>query len=296
MLQSIETFIKTNFTSEGVQIARIVFGVLVIGLSFAFFYLVGTEKALSEKFSQFRSSFISGIEDYMKNKKRVNKLNYDYIEKRLISHGMKAKFKNIGPLEYLAINLLLTITVGLYMTIINPLLFIPGAIVGWKLFDWYIDYSNKSDNDDMLEDIRIAIVTLKMQTRAGLYITNTLAETLTVVKNKRLKAAIIQLSGDIYNNETIDSAVDNFNAKFSNMYIDALSVIIKQNTESGKASQSLKDIETTLDTIQEAIIERQKKKIEMEITIAKLMIYGGVLAIIFYGLVLSIYQSGIMSI
>ena len=296
MMQSFENLIRDNFTSEGVLIARIVAVAIIAILTFTLFFIVGKGKEFVDKVRKIKDSSITGMEEYMKSNKKVSKLNFEGVDKMLTSKGMKFKFKHMGPMEYLAINVILAIVCAMFGYLMHPLAAIPGLFIGWNLFDLYIIYSNNSDNQDMMEDIRIAIVTLKMQTRAGLYITNTLAETLTVVKNKRLKEAIIQLSGDIYNSETIDKAVDIFNSKFENMYIDALAVIIKQNTESGKASQSLKDIETSLDTLQAAIIERQKKSMDTQVTIIKLMIYFGVIATIFYGLILSMLDSDIMSL
>ena len=296
MMQSFENLIRDNFTSEGVLKARIVAVAIIAILTFTLFFIVGKGKEFVDKVRKIKDSSITGMEEYMKSNKKVSKLNFEGVDKMLTSKGMKFKFKHMGPMEYLAINVILAIVCAMFGYLMHPLAAIPGLFIGWNLFDLYIIYSNNSDNQDMMEDIRIAIVTLKMQTRAGLYITNTLAETLTVVKNKRLKEAIIQLSGDIYNSETIDKAVDIFNSKFENMYIDALAVIIKQNTESGKASQSLKDIETSLDTLQAAIIERQKKSMDTQVTIIKLMIYFGVIATIFYGLILSMLDSDIMSL
>ena len=296
MMQSFENLIRDNFTSEGVLIARIVAVAIIAILTFTLFFIVGKGKEFVDKVRKIKDSSITGMEEYMKSNKKVSKLNFEGVDKMLTSKGMKFKFKHMGPMEYLAINVILAIVCAMFGYLMHPLAAIPGLFIGWNLFDLYIIYSNNSDNQDMMEDIRIAIVTLKMQTRAGLYITNTLAATLTVVKNKRLKEAIIQLSGDIYNSETIDKAVDIFNSKFENMYIDALAVIIKQNTESGKASQSLKDIETSLDTLQAAIIERQKKSMDTQVTIIKLMIYFGVIATIFYGLILSMLDSDIMSL
>lgn len=225
---------------------------------------------------------------------KIKKLNYNYIETLLIRNGIKYKFKSIDPVKYILINVLLSFLVGWFMSLISMTLAIPGVILGYFAFDFYIRYSNSSDNSEMMDDIKTVFTTLKLQTKAGVYITSALTEAFAVVKNKRLKDAILELNGDIINDRSISNAVDKFNAKFNNQYIDSLSVIIKQSNESGQAAESFKDIEIQLDEIQSAMVIEEKKKISNQVLVVQLMIYGAIIGTILYGTVLSIFDSGLM--
>lgn len=225
---------------------------------------------------------------------QIKKLNYAYIETLLLRNGIKYKFKKIDPIKYIAINILISLFMGWFLSFISKPLAVVGVVLGYFAFDFYIKYSNSSDNSDMMNDIKIVFTTLKMQTKAGKYITSALTEAFAVVKNKRLKDAILELNGDIINDRSINTAVDKFNAKFNNSYIDSLSVIIKQSNESGQAARSFKDIEIQLDEIQSAMVIEEKKKIATQVLIVQIMIYGAIIGSILYGTALSILDSGIL--
>lgn len=291
-MESIVQFIELNFTLDGVILTtRILMGIIVL-LAFAFVVSFIKNQYLIEKFNADFNKSLSDIERSMQVQKWKS-LNYEYIKERLLKNGITFKFKWIDPLKYILINVVLSVLVAWFCSMINILLAIPGLIIGYKLFDLYINYSNKSDNSDMMMDIKAVFTTLKMQTKAGMYITSALTEAFTIVKNPRLKQAILELSGDIINNKSISDALDTFNRKFNNNYVDSLAVIIKQSSESGKASSSFKDIEVQLDEIQSAMVLEEKKRIQSRSLMVQFMIYGGIIFSILYSLVLSIASSGI---
>lgn len=291
-MEGIVQFIELNFTTEGVVIAiKILMGIIVL-LAFAFVVSFIKNQYLIEKFNENFSQSLTDIEKSMQTQKWKS-LNYEYIKERLRKNGITFKFKGIDPLRYILINVVLSVLVAWFLSMINIWLAIPGLFVGYKLFDLYINYSNKSDNSDMMMDIKSVFTTLKMQTQAGMYITSALTEAFTIVKNPRLKQAILELSADIINNKSISDALDTFNGKFNNTYIDSLAVIIKQSSESGKASSSFKDIEIQLDEIQSAMVLEEKKRIQTNSLIVQFMIYGGIIFSILYSLVLSIASSGL---
>lgn len=291
-MESIVQFIELNFTLEGVIIAIKILMAIIVILAFAFIVAFTRNQYLIEKYNEKFNQSMTDIEKSMQTQKWKS-LNYEYIKERLRKNGINFKFKNIDPLKYILINVCLSVFIGWFCSLINLWLAIPGLFIGYKLFDWYITYSNSSDNKDMMMDIKSVFTTLKMQTQAGMYITSALTEAFTIVKNPRLKSAILELSGDIINNKSISTALDTFNGKFNNTYIDSLAVIIKQSSESGKASSSFKDIEVQLDEIQSAIVLEEKKRIQMNSLVVQFMIYGAIIFSILYSLVLSIANSGL---
>lgn len=291
-MESIVQFIELNFTLEGVIIAIKILMAIIVILAFAFIVAFTRNQYLIEKYNEKFNQSMTDIEKSMQTQKWKS-LNYEYIKERLRKNGINFKFKNIDPLKYILINVCLSVFIGWFCSLINLWLAIPGLFIGYKLFDWYITYSNSSDNKNMMMDIKSVFTTLKMQTQAGMYITSALTEAFTIVKNPRLKSAILELSGDIINNKSISTALDTFNGKFNNTYIDSLAVIIKQSSESGKASSSFKDIEVQLDEIQSAIVLEEKKRIQMNSLVVQFMIYGAIIFSILYSLVLSIANSGL---
>ena len=291
---NIDTFLATTISESAISISKIVLISLIVIVCFVLFFSLGKSQELNQKLTDAKIKSQDGVVEYMKNRKKSSKLNFQYVDTMLKQNGIKFKFKWMNPLTYLATNMLISLAIGVLAMAIHPLAFIVGMVIGWNLLDLYIVYSNNSDNKEMMEDIKSAIVTLKLQTKAGLYITNALAETFTVVKNKRLKTAIQELNGDIYNNKTIEQAVNEFNDKFNNMHIDTLSTIIKQMCESGRAAQSFKDVESNLETIQTTIIESEKQKTNTQVTVVKLMIYFDIITIIMYSLINSVLGTSLI--
>ena len=291
-MENFVQFIKANFTSGGISIATKVLTLIIIALAITFVLLFIKNQYLMGKYQARLNEQLGELERSMQNQSWKS-LNYEYIKTRLLKNGITFKFPNITPLRYILINLGISIFLGWFLSMISLWLAIPGVVIGYKLFDWYITYSNSSDNSEMMGDIKSVFTTLKMQTQAGLYITSALTEAFTIVKNPRLKAAILELSGDIINNKSISVALDTFNNKFNNTYIDSLAVIIKQSSESGKASSSFKDIEVQLDEIQSAMVLEEKKRIQSQSLMVQFMIYGAIVGSILYSLLLSIASSGI---
>lgn len=290
-MDSIIRFIESNFTSEGVSLAIKLVSLLIIILIFSFGYMFFSDQDRMHQYNKVFNSSLEDISNSMKDQK-FRKLNYESIEKNLLRNGITFKFKGINPLRYILISIGISLFVSWFLSFIHAGLAVLGLIGGFYLFDLYIWYSNSSDNKEMMSDIKTIFTTLKLQTKAGLFITTALTEAFTVVKNPRLKAAILELSGDIINDKSINISLDKFNAKFNNNYIDTLVVVIKQSTESGKAAQSFKDIETQLDEIQSSINLEEKRSIELQVLFVNMLIYGGIIGSILYGTLLSIMNTG----
>lgn len=286
-------FIEQNFTSEGVSLAIIIVRILVLVLAFSLFYLFLRNQELLKSYNDRFNQSLDDISSSMKGQK-LKRLNYSYIEKMLLSNGIKFKFKKINPLKYILINISISLAIAWFISFIDIWAALVGMIVGYYLFDLYIWYSNSSDNKEMMSDIKIVFTTLKLQTKAGLFITTALTEAFTLVKNPRLKQAILELSGDIINDKSINTSLERFNSKFNNNYIDSLVVVIKQSTESGKAAQSFKDIEMQLDEIQSSINLEEKRKIELQVLFVNIILYGAIIATIMYGTILSVLGTGLI--
>jgi pilus assembly protein TadC len=129
--------------------------------------------------------------------------------------------------------------------------------------------------------------TLKIKTEGGMFFISALQECYKNARNKRLKDGLRELHNEIVTKSDINAAVDNFNVKFKNKYIDTFCVIIKQALESGKSVEILRDMSDQLADMQEAINVKYQNKLEAQINVIQIMIYIGIVGVCVYGLVMS---------
>ena len=165
--------------------------------------------------------------------------------------------------------------------------FIAG-IFGFKVLNLILGISNSSDNDDMLRDIKTLYDTLKIQANAGVFITQILQESYLFVKNKRLKAALQELHRTIVVRNDIEYALEEFEAKFNNSYIDMFCMTIEQSLQTGQSAQMLSDISNQMADVEHSINIEEKDKLENKILLVQLAIYGGILAATVYVLALEL--------
>ena len=143
----------------------------------------------------------------------------------------------------------------------------------------------------MMEDIRVVYDTLRIQTKAGVFINEALGQCYLKVKNERLKEALLVLNSKLITSRDIESAIQDFNDKFNNPHIDSLCAIIKSGLESGKTLKILEDVAEQLEDIEEASFRREENKIERQVTYLQLMVYVGVIITSFFIFYLELMNS-----
>lgn len=221
------------------------------------------------------------------SKSKIEFLNVDNINRYLSKYGVFYMFHNkIDPLLYLIIKcfcgllgIFIVVKAGLFIW-----LFLPSALLGFYIPDFLFHISNRSDNEEMMDDIKSMYDTLRIQTKAGVFLTSSLSECYLAVRNRRLKTALLELTSKIIAKNDIESAVDEFNLQFDNKYIDILCMIIKQSLESGQSVQILADLAGQMKDIQHAISLIEKERLDRKIQLLQMLIFMGVLAICIYGL------------
>ena len=165
--------------------------------------------------------------------------------------------------------------------------------IGFKIINIILNISNKSDNEDMLRDIKTLYDTLKIQTNAGVFITQILQESYLFVKNKRLKLALQEMNRTIIVRNDIEYGLEEFSVKFKNPYIDMLVMTIEQSLQTGQGGQMLADISSQMSDVEHAINITEKDKLENKILMLQLALYAGILVTTVY--VLAMELSGIFS-
>lgn len=143
-------------------------------------------------------------------------------------------------------------------------------------------YLNKRDNEKLLPELKLVYHALEIQIRAGVYVTDALAECYGNVQEKRLRQALLELAGDIVMKADVHDSLEKFQGKFSNSHIDSLCIIILQALESGQAVELLRDIGEQVKDMEAAVLERKKAALDRKITFCQLGVLIVVLGIALY--------------
>ena len=226
-------------------------------------------------------------------KSKLNYLKYDSIQKFLNTKGATYMFgEAANPVNYMLIKilgLLLLFMVGMSLEgiIVGVLL----GLTGFFLPDILLTVSNSSDNDAMLEDIKCVYDTLRIQTKAGVFLTASLSECYLAVRNRRLKSALLELTNDISTRREIDDALERFNEKFDCGQIDIFCIVIRQSMESGRSVKVLEDLSLQMNDLQRAINMKEKEALDRKVQIIELLIFMGLLAVTVYSLGVEVISS-----
>lgn len=213
----------------------------------------------------------------------IKSFNYDAVEQYINSSGLAymTNYK-MTPLMYIMLRIALALflmILGLQFNLFAGLALLP---IGYFGLDFIINMSDKADNDKMLADIEDVYDTLRIQTKAGVYITSVLTDCYLVVKNKRLKSAFLKLTSDIAAKNDIDTALDDFRGKFRNEYIDTLVIIIKQSMQTGQAAKMFDDIREQIADIDAAMLINEKNSINSKIIFVQMIVYVAIIVIAVY--------------
>lgn len=147
---------------------------------------------------------------------------------------------------------------------------------------WLLQYLNKRDNERLLPELKLVYHALEIQIRAGVYVTDALAECYGNVQEKRLRQALLELAGDIVMKADVYDSLERFQGKFNNSHIDSLCIIILQALESGQAVELLRDIGEQVKDMEEVLLERKKAALDRRITFCQLGVLTVVLGIALY--------------
>ena len=145
-----------------------------------------------------------------------------------------------------------------------------------------LPYLNRRDNEAMLPDLRTIYHALSMQIRAGVYVTDALAECYGSVEQPRLRQALLELAGDLVMKADLFEALDHFQQNFENRYIDSLCITIMQATESGQAVELLGDISDQVRDMEEAVLAKRKGRLDRSLTFYQLGMLSAVLLVTLY--------------
>lgn len=255
-----------------------------------FFILMKSKwKESASKVSDAGNDFVGRI----LKKSKLNYFQYDSIETFLNTKGAVYMFGTIAnPVIYMLIKTLAFLL--LFMTGVSvggfALAFLLG-ITGFFLPDVLLTVSNSADNDAMLGDIKCIYDTLRIQTKAGVFLSASLSECYLAVRNRRLKSALLELTNDISTRRDIDDALERFNEKFDCGQIDIFCIVIRQSMESGRSVKVLEDLSLQMNDLQHAINIKEKEALDRKVQVIELLIFIGLLAVTVYSLGVEVMSS-----
>lgn len=234
-----------------------------------------------------------GISGMVKEKSK-NTVWYLDTERMLKKMGAAFHYgRGINPGRYLAARLLcafIGFCVGNIISVVCGVIF---AVFMWLLPRLLLGWLNKNDNERMLMEIKLIYGSLAMQIRAGINMSDALSECYSCVREKRLRSALLDLTSDLVIKSDIFEALENFQGKFDNRYIDSLCITVLQALESGQAVELLGDISEQIKDMENSVMERKKGKLDRSITFYQLGILAAVLIVILYACVSYMFDAAV---
>ena len=229
-------------------------------------------------------------------KSKLNYFNFHSIQKFLKARGAVYMFGEMAtPVTFLLVKLLaflLLFMVGISFNSILAGLIL--GVFGFFMPDILLNVSNSMDNDTMLSDIKCIYDTLRIQTKAGVFLSASLCECYLAVKNRRLKSALLELTNDISTRREIDDALERFNEKFDFGQIDIFCIVIRQSMESGRSVKVLEDLSLQMNDLQRAINMKEKEALDRKVQVIELMLFIGLLAVTVYSLGVEVISSALI--
>lgn len=275
-MQNIVSFLNSLNPSYVILATNVVMIITAILMAMTF-----NELKKSEQLSKSYNNMVNrNKEAIVKNlrRKRVKSLNYEEVQAWMLRTGldymMEGKLSVIGYLGLRLFFALFFMIVGFQLGIVEGLV---ACVIGWYALEFVINESDKTDNKKMLSDIKTIYDTLRIQTKAGVYITSVLTDCYLVVENKRLKKALLELTSDIVAKNELSEALESFKKKFNNEYINTLVIVINQSLQTGQATKMFDDIREQIEDIDIAMMQTEKTQIKVMTTIVQFLIYGGII-------------------
>lgn len=254
-------------------------------LVFAFMFVV----AVSFKPTQYVVRTYERINNRLSEQKS-GIFDYERIRRFLMANGAHFYYGRwLNPTSYVLVRLLCSVGMFFLGIQFHWILAILGTILGFMLPQLYIYRRNKKDNRALLSQIQTLYIALMVQIKAGVYITDALSECYQSFSKGRLRAALEEMTAEVYINKSFEDVINHLNEKFNNIYIDSLCVILLQAQETGQAVELLGDMTEQLKDMKAAELLHKKEALNRTVTFCYLGMIAAVLGVILYACVTEIY-------
>lgn len=223
----------------------------------------------------------------MGNKSRESRLWNRYIEKTELFIARYGADYNLGISKAGQLLMLKLSSMAFFIIAASQIVSIPLAlligIAGWKFPDMLIKMLNKEDNEKIFRDMKMLYDSLRIQQSAGIFITDSLMYSFRIVRCKRLKAALRNLSSDIMLDKDIDKALNALSTKFKNDNIDEFVSIISQSIQTGRMMDMLEQINKQMQNMEDVLNQKRENAVNSRMLIIIMMLFVGIIAMVTYG-------------
>lgn len=279
-------------------ILKLIFLVCIIVLSFylrRFLKFHFNSKYREAKYGETSTS--SESKCFFHKIKLPNGLSLERIENKLEKCGNPL---HLTPVSYWILKILLvpalfasTIQMHIlsYNTVINVVTALFFGVLGFYIVDIINYFNNKDDINKIRMDLADVYDLINLQTMAGVNIGPALVEAYTVCKNKRLKKSLIKLAAKINLSKNIDKALDDFNGEYNMPEVETFVSTIKECISTGLYEETIDDQSSSLKTVNALYVEKQTEKIDMYMLLIDMLMFIGILAIVFFVVAGNLMQS-----
>ena len=217
---------------------------------------------------------------------------YEKTEKWLVRNGARYHLgTKIGPMSFLLVRILLSAVSFGVLVMITPAYGFLAAVAFYYLPYALVLYMNRSDNLRMLPDLKLMYHSLEIQTRAGVFVSDAMAELYGSVREARLKQALLDLAGDLVMRSDLQEALMRLQEKFDNRYVDSLCIILVQAMESGQSVDLLSDLSEQIKDMEAAVLSQKKEALDRSVTFYQLGILVAVMGLILYACVTQMFAA-----
>lgn len=235
---------------------------------------------------------VQGNEEFLKKKfKRLeSKISSSY-KCQSIFEKRRKKLKQAGnpyhltPFTYYIIKTVPAFIVLLIFIFKNMLLRVDSIILIlliYYLVDILQFVRNKKDNNEIKLDLPKMYDLLSIQDAAGINIGMALTDLFDVVKNKRLKFRLIELSANIIITKNLETSLDSFMENFNLPELESFVIGIKQSEKTGAGREM---IENQSEIMKEVAVDDKTveiKNVSIKISIALIFMFLGISLLIIF--------------
>ena len=229
-----------------------------------------------------RQELMHKILEVSGNQLKGNQKRYE--KRKLYLSQMGANYfagRTVLPEEYFLLRVSIAflfafLTVVFFGTITMSILC---SIFGFLLPDLLLQIMNDRNNTRILKDIKSIFDTIKIKTQGGMFLTSAITECYRNTRNRRLKQALYEMSGQIIAKQDLVETIDSFNIKFKNKYIDTLCIILKQSLDSGKTVEIMESIQDQLTDMQEAVNLQIRNKLNAKVLVVQILLYAVIIVL-----------------
>ena len=235
---------------------------------------------------------VQGNEEFLKKKfKRLEFKIGSFYKCQSIFEKRRKKLKQAGnpyhltPFTYYIIKTVPAFIVLLIFMFKNMLLRVESialVVILYYLVDILQYVRNKKDNNEIKLDLPKMYDLLSIQDAAGINIGMALTDLFDVVKNKRLKLRLIELSANIIITKNLETSLDSFMENFNLPELESFVIGIKQSQKTG-ASKEL--IENQGEILKEVAVDDKTveiKNVSIKISIALIFMFLGISLLIIF--------------